>query len=31
LGPAFKDVVINGKKYKTLIDTGFDGEVLVFP
>ncbi len=31
LGLAFKDVVINGKKYRALIDTGFNGEVLVSP
>ncbi len=29
MGLAFKEVEINGKKYKALIDTGFYGEVLV--
>ena len=30
-GPAFKDVIINGKKCKALFDAGFKGEVLVSP
>ncbi|UXD21295.1 clan AA aspartic protease [Ignicoccus pacificus DSM 13166] len=28
---AFKEVEISGRKYKALIDTGFNGEVLVSP
>ena len=29
MGLAFKEVEINGKKYKALIDTGYNGYVLV--